>query len=334
MQYVDEMELARRRGESVMQWSFKRKLRTLRMPGDVYLKLRFATDAELAVYKAGAVKLGLPEDWFPSSWASVWHELDGMKRAPWSCRFLAEHEVTGGWEEARARIGSAAAMKEYDLCSAYAWAGHRKLPVVRSAWPARHYEGPGLYLVKILRTGSVILPPSLRPSDREPFPVRWVTHEEIEELDLTVATIRGVRFDRWWEPRARMERIQSVYPEWCWKKILKRYWGPWAGRSGLECASTRTEKHWELPSYFYDPAQAHFIVSRVRNRVAQVARNAVHVFVDAVITADDIATGEGVGDWRIKHKFKELSVISAGRWVDRVTGEKKNAGGGKMEAIA
>jgi hypothetical protein len=45
------------------------------------------------------------------------------------------------------------------------------------------------------------------------------------------------------------------------------------------------------------------IVSRVKMRLWEYSNNAVHVFVDSVITTDKLRTGDSLGDWRLEKTY-------------------------------
>jgi len=40
--------------------------------------------------------------------------------------------------------------------------------------------------------------------------------------------------------------------------------------------------------------------------------NAAHIFVDSVITKEEIETGEEVGDWKLVNKFDGIKIRSPG----------------------
>lgn len=328
VRYYEPGQLAKLRPLALQEIRFRGNLRTLRLPGNEWAKLRFCSDEEIGVLMASAARLGLRKDWYPSSWSSLFHAV-GLRPRPAgrTLKLRIPTRVYGAWEEARHTTGFNGRVREYDLISAYAWAGFRSLPVLRSAEIVDKWSGPGIYLCRIRQTGGVLIPPHLRV-DRD----RWLTSEEIEELNLRVDIREGMIFHKWWEPQERIRRIIEACRHW--KKVFRAYWGSWASPVGPTCFCPRTGKTWSLQNPYFDPVAAHYIVSRVRNRIAAVARQALHIYVDAVVTPEQLPEGSGIGDWKMKNQFEKMVIKGAGRYLGLTTaGEsvRKESGGQRLE---
>lgn len=319
IRYVSPCELVAESKSAVMLWRFRGKVRALRMPGNIFLKERFASEAELDTVRGAAERLGVRREYNPSSWGSLYHDIAGRPRRPsWTLEQLLPRRCAGAWEEFRrdeaARLAGVR-LRLYDLVSAYAWSAyHNLIPVTRTAEPCTTPTVPGIYLARIRAAHYADLPPHLRRPG-----YHWMTHEEIAGHQVLVEVKRGWTFRSWWDPAERLRRMRETLPEAIWKRCARAYWGAWAAEVGPEVESRATGKIWTLPNPFRDVVAAHFIVSRVRWRVGAYARRAVHIFTDSVVTAQKLPTGEKVGDWMEKHHFAAWTATGAGRWTGRTT---------------
>ena len=313
--YVSEKELAARYHTASVAYLYHNKCRTLMVEGGNFIKVRFCTDEDLYYIRETAIRLGVDkaERYCPSSWASLFHDaFPRVQQARYTDRLYFPAHISGSWEECRTR-GNVEGAQEYDMISAYGWSGLRDVPAFHTSWPVQKYEGPGIYLVKILGYGVPIIPPHMRIAATQGKNV-WVTDEEIEKLDLKFVTVRGLKFAHYWKPGDRIKRVIDAAPERVWKKVLRSYWGVWLAHSGTTCKALKSGKVWTLPNRSYDPISAHYIISRVRLRVADHAPDAAHIFTDAVITKKEIHQGSLLGDWRIKNNFKRVKIKHAGRF--------------------
>lgn len=314
-EYVPEKEIHERYKTACVAYMYHNRPRTLMLSNNSFIKVRFCTDEDLYYLRSTAAALGIDKanTYCPSSWASLYHDPFPMpQRARHTDRLYFPAHISGSWEECRTR-GDVEGAQEYDMISAYGWSGLRDVPEFHTSWPTDKYEGAGLYLVKIRGYGVPIIPPHLRIAATQQKAV-WVTDEEIERLDLKFDVVRGLRFARYWNPGNRIKRILDVAPERVWKKVFRAYWGVWLAAIGTTCRAIRTGKTWTLPNRLYDPISAHYIISRVRLRVADYADKAAHIFTDAVITRESVPTGSEIGDWRIKNNYKLVKFKHAGRF--------------------
>lgn len=319
--------------EALVTYSFGGRLRTVRLAGNVFHKLRFAPEDHLEALRSAASRIsGKSREYNPSTYGSVFHDpYPPARMLTYSSSLHAPDRVVGAWEEARKTGVGGVNLKELDIVSAYAWAGLRALPSHRSMWPVYKWSGKGIYFCRVNRTGGVVPPPHLRIDFRRPDQLVWLTSEEIDELDLKVTVLRGMTFSKWWEPKRRIEKLISLLPEPVWKKVLRAYWGAWASSQPVVCHSKNTGNTWSARNFLYDPIAAHYIVSRVRNRIAQEAGHAYHIYVDSIITDKSIPTGTAIGDWHCKNRFEKLYIHGAGRWVDIGTGQRKQSGERRVE---
>jgi hypothetical protein len=76
-------------------------------------------------------------------------------------------------------------------------------------------------------------------------------------------------------------------------------------------------KRWKIPNLSLNIPWAQLIVSRVKRRLWEASPDALHVFVDSVITPHKIATGSELGDWRLEHTYEDgVLVRAAGQYGD------------------
>jgi hypothetical protein len=297
--YVDDLKLAELWPERSVGWSVNGEYRSVRIGSTTYKRLFGAPD-EVEEFREECLRQGIKRA--PSGWADVYHARYGMQFANKSYLAISPPAVYGPWEERRLS-GIKEVHRQYDLVSAYAWAGMcAALPEHRSARPVRGaYRWPmpgqtGLWL-GCWYTSGALLPPHLRNAEAKEV---WVSSEEIERLALTPRFVRyGIIFDRSGETiRRQLEETREKFPKW-WKRIGRAYWGAYAARQGPEQSTPSGGVVNILPNPFREPALAHFIESRIRLRLAEVARDAALLYVDAVVTAAALRHGAEVGDWKL-----------------------------------
>lgn len=313
--YIPERELMERYKTATLAYMYNNKVRSLMMDHGNYVKVKFCTDEDIFTLRDTARKLGMKDayKYNPSSWASIYHDAFSMPRSMrYTTSLYLPHNVHGAWNECRV-TGNVDGVNEYDMISAYGWAGLKEVPQYSTAWPTHKYDGAGLYLINILGHGVPIIPPHMRIATAQGNPV-WCTDEEIERLDLSFSVVRGLRFARKWCPGDRIKAILDSASTNVAKKIFRAYWGVWLARGGTTCKALRTGSVWTLPNRLYDPVSAHYIISRVRLRVAEYAPVAAHIFTDAIITNASMPQGDQIGDWRIKNNYKKVKFTHAGRF--------------------
>lgn len=241
----------------------------------------------------------------PSGYADVFHKLYYSPRVPWSVNALLAPAFAGGWQAHLHPLKTVfrGTHYKYDMRSAYLWAATLGLPdsesYQRSLKPGKtKYDG--IYRFET------------RPVAGAPFPFDQAheciaTNQEIELYGLPVLkVIDGVIWKNMLAPQKLLDAIMAVST---WKQAGRSYWGRWAQMQRIKC--TANGRDWFIPNLALNIPLAHLIVSRVKMRLWLASRNAVHVFVDSVITPEKLETGDKVGDWRLEKTYTNGVVVKA-----------------------
>jgi hypothetical protein len=227
----------------------------------------------------------------PSSYASVFHDRFKSPRVRWSVNALLAPYFRGAWNEARVTGVSTGHYRAYDINSAYLWASTLGLPQTRSYQFATSiaFTRPGLYVVT-LRDNNMWHP---YPFNRER--VVLATSDEIEQLNLDIASVdSGVT----WTDSLPEDAVTSITRDYSFGKQMSRgYWGRWASADKVTC-ETKSGARWEIGNPILNYVWASVILSRVRLRLWEVSKNAIHFFTDSVITRDELPIGTALGNWR------------------------------------
>lgn len=296
--YLHPLELRKLARESGRYWLFHSQPTTVALEGQRYAKNLSAftshdTETAFRELLREYASYGVPR---PSGYADVFHERYRSPRVNWSVNARLAPAFAGGWQEAL-KIGAHHGLyRKYDLNSAYLWAATLGMPNVksykRSLRPWTNGRD-GLYRVKLLR-----------PTKGVPFPFNQATeaiatNEEIEAYSLPIAkVVEGVTWEGLDSPDVMLDAIKVVST---WKQAGRSYWGRWAQMQRLECVSK--EKRWPLSNPCLNIPWAHLIVARVRMKLWEVSTNAVHVFVDSVITSDTLPVTSLIGGWRLEKAY-------------------------------
>lgn len=319
--YVTRTHLARLTKKARRWWTFRDNPTTLELPaGKVYAKCAspfsdHQTEPAFLELMREHADLDVPR---PTGYADVFHEKYRLPRVKWTHNAALAPRFVGGWQEALS-VGTFPGMHfKYDLRSAYLWAGSVGLPDPKTY---RLVDGtqnlPAVYRVELER-----------PTPGAPYPFNraldvLASAEEIETYSLPVKRIiTGVAWTRDLDPEPMAAAIKSLTQ---WKATARMYWGRWAQTSGVMCHTPNNT--WRLPSLDTNIVAAHLIVSRVKLRLWQAAPGAVHVFVDSVITARQIATGPRIGDFRLEKVYPAGVTIRAPGWYGPATGPLDKAAG-------
>lgn len=251
----------------------------------------------------------------PGSWGSIFSELYKVPR-PLCSATCGFSRVEGGYIEALETGKILGPLYEYDIQSAYAWAAYQGLPDPKTYRPGQA-SAPGSMFVAV--------------DEKERF--RVISTEEIEQDGGRLGDIRwAVSWDKVLDLRPSLERIIETWPRWCWKPILRSFWGSWISTRKVciqHLKAREVVKEWELPPRCYNPIWAHLIVSRVKRRVLQALAEyaGVHACVDSVIVRREMPTGDKIGDWRLKAVYTHGLVIEKTNVIRSHTGEYvKHAG--------
>ena len=237
----------------------------------------------------------------PGGYADVFHSLHKSPFVPWSVNASLAPAFAGGWQDAL-RVGvHPGKFYKYDMRSAYLWAGSLGLPDTKTYRRSTSIsaDNPGVYRVKLEH--------AVRDA---PFPFNrsrecLASSEEIECYSLPVVeVISGVTWTRTLDPAKLVDSVRAVST---WKQAGRSYWGRWGQTSRVTCHAGG--KAWTLPNISANIPWAHLIVSRVKNKLWNYSTDALHVYVDSVITPHTIPTGEGIGDWKLEKVYENGVVV-------------------------
>ena len=263
----------------------------------------------------------------PSSYADLFYQKSFSPHIKWSYNALFLEWFVGGWQEAR-KIGMLPGCWHlYDMKSAYLWALKEGLPDTKSFRFQRSYtyselhgfNCEGLFVVELEGPKGTYPYPFNRKRERY-----IATTTEIEKLELPVTKIHaGITWDKSSNVASRM--VDTILGLPAAKQVGRSYWGRWASRAPISCQMA-SGKTWNLRNVLTNIVWAHLILSRVKMRVWNQSANAAHIFVDSVMTQDEIITGDEIGDWKLVKKFNGVKIRSPG-YYETLDGELiKHAG--------
>lgn len=237
----------------------------------------------------------------PGGYADVFHDVYPSPRVPWSVNATLAPAFAGGWQQAIRCGVHPGTHYRYDMRSAYLWAGSLGLPdpktYRRDARP--NADRPGVYRIQLAA-----------PVVGAPFPfdrAREVlaSSEEIEVYSLPVARVlAGYRWTGTLDPAPLLDAVRRVST---WKQAGRSYWGRWGQTARVQCHAGG--RAWTLPNIAANVPWAHMIVSRVKMRLWESATDAVHVYVDSVITPHELPTSPELGAWKLERVYPAGVVI-------------------------
>lgn len=256
----------------------------------------------------------------PSSYSDIFSQRFHSPSIPFSVNALLSPGFAGAWQAALHVGYTSGTLRKYDINTAYLWSLlHQGLPDERTFSFSQGYtnRNPGVFLMQ-------------SPGDKSlpyPFSVRnrfvLATQQEISAYDLPV---RGIVYGITWTKSHDPDPIhQLIKTSPASKQVSQSYWGRWASSGRVEC---RTEKKkWGLRNPIRNLVWAHCILSAVRLKVWEHSRNAVHVYVDSVITTDELPIGTGPGEWKLQRKYeKGLLVFGPGMYGEPGSQLEKHSG--------
>lgn len=301
--YMHPLKLRQLAKEHGRYWQFHEQPTTVALPGNRFAKslAPFADHTDEKSFREllrEYEQIGIPR---PSGYADPFHETFKSPRVAWSINAAVANAFAGGWQQAL-RIGaSKGTYYKYDLRSAYLWAASLGMPdhktYTRSLRPFKKHQYDGLFRIKLLE-----------PNPDAPFPFNQAreciaTNLEIETYSLRVSEVLdGIVWRGYTDPEPIINSVKSAST---WKQCARSYWGRWAQLQTVECVSQHGDKRWRLPNIALNIPWAHAIVSRVKMKVWNYSANAVHVYVDSVITTERLPTGMAVGDWRLEKTYSD-----------------------------
>jgi len=252
----------------------------------------------------------------PASYGSCYHALaESVPKVTHTINNIFAWWPGGPWQEAKATGTFLGKHYRYDLCSAYRWAATLGLPDTKTFRVWKSHKDPrsvnGLWVVALHQTDANRVPALLAG----PGPV-VVSSEDLRLYDITPARIyRGVT---WSEslPGDFVEKTLAQLP--CAKQSGRAYWGRWITRDRLTCRTANNE--WSLPNFATNFVWGFLIIARVRARVWQVSKQALHVYVDEVIVPHEIETGGNIGDWHLKETYEHGVDVRGTGWLGTTSG--------------
>jgi len=282
---------------------------------DVYLKSieKWEDDEELA-YSCLDVWKSRGYGGAPSSPASFFPKIH--KRNCWITfgqNSMLGKYFKGGWIETFRRGVIESPLHQYDLVSAYLWAGSLGFPS-----KYRPYQSGDKNFIVIFKQSKINFKLPALFHDR----LCIIQNQDIDTYGLRGDIVRGIS----WLSSDVVTILDDFYelqtlqlPEKAYKRITQSYWGLWASSRLLHLDiwdNGRIVKTVDSWNRFQNFLWAHLIMHRVARRMFELASSgAVLCYVDAVLTAERFPTGENLGDWQYKGYYpKGVTVINAGFW--------------------
>lgn len=286
-------------------------------------KLWAPWETELAPFREACAVAGYGACPMPGSYAWPWQETHRPPPTNPTLQNRLLHargvaSVPRAWNEGVRSGVQRGTYRVYDLNSAYAAAAMRPLPdpqrVVYVTERSRCRFGFYLVASGVEWRGGIV-PSRLR----EDHAAHWVTHEELESYDAhRVEIIEGCEWDDEIDLRAPIEEILFRFPLPMAKRVLRAFWGGWAcGReiNQFIVGNREAREIGALSSRQFCPTWAAFVLSRVAASCALAGGpETAHVFTDSIMTTRTLATGGGVGDWKLVHEIENPWIGGAGVW--------------------
>jgi len=115
---------------------------------------------------------------------------------------------------------------------------------------------------------------------------------------VAYTVLRGVEWEQETHPRY-VEDVLDKLP--CAKQSGRAYWGRWIARDPLVCWTPKRE--WTMRNVHANFVWGWLIVGRVRLRLWEVAREAVHLYVDECVVPHELPVGDAPGEWHLKEIY-------------------------------
>ncbi len=234
---------------------------------------------------------------------------------------LVSSAFYGGWIEVMQPGRVHGPIYHYDVNSAYLWAGGAGLP--KTIHPYDPSDPHYMVLAWITKAGEE-LPGMMERQRRQLKPV-LLTSEDVDHYSLEIDVYRGVSWrEQDFKPDYVLEELAGEIPFWLLKRCTQSYWGLWAARKPIvveKLHGGEVEKTWTLKNRFQHLVWAQIIISRIVRLVhSEARRDARLVYVDSILTGEEVATSERIGGWRLEEEFPKGVLIQApgvwDRWPD------------------
>jgi len=234
--------------------------------------------------------------------------LPCLPRYTWTGSF--RRFTFGGWEQAFYQGEYRGNVYQYDLNSAYRWAGSVGLPDIARLERTNCFSDPvGIYIV-VLKENS--LPYAPRAG------IHCITSEERNVFDVRPEKlILGVRANgETYAVAEAFEALEKKWPERYIKPMARAYWGKFNTRLGPKQVSwKRGQSEHQQSNFFFNPIWSAFITSRVKIRLAMWRAVALHVYVDSILTTKPIPEDGDLGSFRLLDSDTDGCYIhSSTRW--------------------
>jgi hypothetical protein len=248
---------------------------------------------------------------YPSSFADVFHSFVRSPLPVKSSLTGIRGFQFGGWQEALFLGHVKQKIYHYDLNQAYRWAASVPLPDIREAVPAKDFHD-GEYGVYVIQTNELEI-----PYDQEAG-VKVITAEERDRWKLKNRPIlSGVKFNGTISLKETWDKIQRCFP-YCFRRIGRAFWGRWSACAPVVCRSWKHgPKSRLLNNFLYNPFWPAYITSRVKMRMANEMGHSLHIFVDAILSVEEMATSEEVGGFKLVDVYDDLTICGPGQWGTR-----------------
>lgn len=253
----------------------------------------------------------------PSALNAMLRRRGIVSRCVATLRYWGPTEVPGGWEATRHVGRVAGPLYWYDLNAAYAWAATLPLPA-----PGRVHRVDRWDVSRAVWRLAVPWPGDPRPYAR--IAARVWTWEERDAWGVEAPPVPYVGLA--WSPGDELqlgEVLAAIAREApaLWALGRRGFWGAWASARGPEVVGLRSGTVRRLPNPYANPLWAALVTARVRLRLAQHwgrGAEAVHVYVDALVTRRPLeefeAVGPAPGQWRRLGEFRGIEVRAPGVW--------------------
>lgn len=248
---------------------------------------------------------------FPSSFADVFHSFVRSPLPKKSALSGVRGFQFGGWQEALYIGRVKQKVYHYDLNQAYRWASSLPLPDVEQASPARDFHD-GEHGVYVVQVNELELPYNQEAG------VMSVTAEERDRFKMKNRPIRsGVKFHGTVSLLETWAKIETCFP-YCFRRIGRAFWGRWSALQPVLCRSWKDGPATRpLKNFLYNPFWPAYITSRVKMRMAEYIGQSLHIFVDAILSLDEVETSTAVGGFKLVDIYDDLIICGPGQWGTR-----------------
>lgn len=269
--------------------------KTIVKPWDAFHGEHTTTDAAWQRFMRECARYNCPR---PASYGSVFHRLYRSPLVKWTYNNALLEGVVGAWEEARVIGKLEGHCRLYDINSAYRFACEIGLPdpdTYRHTEDAPKLRADGVYWCEFSHT-----------RDDLPYPynvTRWCL-TSLEEVEVyghhPRRIIRGVRWKKLCDPAPMAKALGT--PTFA-RHMSRAFWGRWISTSRIYQKTQRLVEGTPLKNPTLNVVWGHIIMARVKLKVWQSTNDIAHVFVDSLITRDELPTGTKVGDFRLVKEY-------------------------------